>query len=168
MASQENADGLEREPSIEELLNRSSNLESRSRNRKSILVIISLCVIAFAVGDIASKYRPDRRDNIDLPMGEEELITQVFKDYGLSERSRSQQRLKNPEISWWENMFCLGYKKASICSEKPLHPRIVFWEEMHGEDFETYRREHGRPLEKTRIPGKTEDNLPLKFQIQRN
>ena len=44
-------------------------------------------------------------------------------------------KLTNPELSWWQKIACLGYRKASFCSSKPMHPLAKYLEEAHGIDY---------------------------------
>lgn len=52
-------------------------------------------------------------------------------------------RIYNPEISWFQRNFCIGYRRSTGCSEKALHPMVQYmesqgltyqeWQEMHGQ-----------------------------------
>ena len=55
----------------------------------------------------------------------------------LFEGVRTAGRFDNPEFSMWEKALCFGYKSASFCPDRALHPYVESRKAKGKEYFES-------------------------------
>ena len=81
--------------------------EDAPSQHMAILVFAGIMIFFSIVGSIKNAFR-GKEEPQAAPQG-------TFQETGIP-------RYKNPELSWYEKIFCRGYQRAGFCSYRLLHP----------------------------------------------
>ena len=132
-----------------------------SSQKKVLIMLIGLMFVMGVAIEYIGAHRRKLRDELPIPFADKAFARQsTILQVGGEDIAVI---LENPEITWYEKMFCIGYRKSSFCSSKPLHPLISYYESHYGMEYNKLRQKTGRaPLVETRTPGTSTEKADLK------
>ena len=130
--------------------------------RKGI-IFISAFIVLYSLSDYVYRYRRAKIEPVTLI----DAINKKSDGMTVWGGPAADQVLENPHISWFDSIFCIGYRKATSCSNKPLHPMYKYFveESLKIVPPEQLYKEYGISPKETRVPGKTTEQVHARPQL---